>query len=731
MKRLFYVISLVGIMVLFPTLLIGQILDPEIYSYDCIENENEPFVDTTYRGLYESRKGCYHSPHGEIRFLVAFVELIYDNPDDDPSLYGSDEWRPGELPSWRDSLLSAFTPNGISNCHLTKYYQNASSNNHIVLGDYLVAPTNGGVFQVNTISGEVGTSSIVNAINQQMGDTIITAHGLNSISYFDNWTLTNTVGREKVNMGDNQWDYVVFVIRNSIEPANSCGNTSFDSKCLLGYNTDAYTKVCTNKEIPTQIIRHEYAHMLLGGNNFHTAGGGWGYGYGDYWIPQTSGWGLLGLYGCSLWCWNAWDRQRLGWIDPNSTYEISARNINGFEVNGDLDATDPSDAGIYVLRDFVTTGDAIRIKLPYIDSDKEYQEWLWIENHQGVKNNDNEFDQWQYQDKECVEDFEPGLMMYIQINNDTRVSENSDYIFDYKYNYANYTRVLTANGLWDRVFMNDSVYANCVNYKDKVRPFVRFYDNPFTGTEDQSFYANDNNNDNSLSKNDQLKIWVEYDGSNYHSHLYSLGHSSHSFNLQGNSKIGIGTNPSTATLINMVGEDNPYSNAKNLRKTYLNGISVEMLEQLPNGDIKIRVRFDDVDVENNVRWCSDNIILNPITTNSGYSLNIKEGKTIRLDQGLTPTRMTNPVMFNNQKIFASPTTLTIMPNAKLHLEPLSKIILENGSKMHLSEGSSCVIESAGNIEVKNGTVLQLDDCSSMYISGTGKLIVRNGAELRI
>ena len=71
MRKLFYGISLIGILLSFPTLLIGQILDPEIYSYDCIENENEPFVDTTYRGLYESRKGRYHSPHGEIRFLVA------------------------------------------------------------------------------------------------------------------------------------------------------------------------------------------------------------------------------------------------------------------------------------------------------------------------------------------------------------------------------------------------------------------------------------------------------------------------------------------------------------------------------------------------------------------------------------------------------------------------------------------------------------------------------------
>lgn len=111
MKRLFYVISFVG-MLLFPTLLTGQILDPELYSYDCIEDDNESFVDTTYRGLYESRNGRYHSPHGEIRFLFAFVELVYQDTlvAKDPSPNGTSEWPKGELPVWRDSLLSPFTP---------------------------------------------------------------------------------------------------------------------------------------------------------------------------------------------------------------------------------------------------------------------------------------------------------------------------------------------------------------------------------------------------------------------------------------------------------------------------------------------------------------------------------------------------------------------------------------------------------------------------------------------
>ena len=53
-------------------------MDSELYSYDCIENENNSSIDTTYRGFYESRNGASHSSHGEIRFLVAFVELVYE-----------------------------------------------------------------------------------------------------------------------------------------------------------------------------------------------------------------------------------------------------------------------------------------------------------------------------------------------------------------------------------------------------------------------------------------------------------------------------------------------------------------------------------------------------------------------------------------------------------------------------------------------------------------------------
>lgn len=701
------------------------------YNWDIFEDDNIDYNDPSQ--LKNSKNGFILSPHGEIRCIVAFVELIYRDSIDDPCYSGTTNWPKGELPIWKDELFKIHASDSSTNCHITNYYSQASSNNHIVLGDYLMAPDNGGVFQVNTINGRVDELAVINVINQKLGDSIITAGGLTSISDFDKWTPTHD-GVEKVDESNNRWDFFVIVVRNSKNPKNTngftWGNTS-SNYSLLGYSFDACTIVCTNSIIPTHIIRHEYAHMLLGGNNFHSGGGGWGSGKGNYWIPQVGGWGLLGLYNCSLWSWSAWDRQRLGWKHPSSNYEISARNSdNTLEVNGDLDATIESDAGVYTLRDFVTYGDAIRIKLPFINDDNEYQQWLWIENHQGTNRNGSEFDQWQYEAQDCVEDFEPGLMMYMQINNDIRESYYYDSIYGNSCNIADYNRPLTANGFWDREFIETTVNNECVSYA-QTRPFVLMSENPFTGGGDQEFYSMDLDNNNKINRLDQLNNWVEYNNEEYNKHLYQLGNPRHVFNLNGNHKLGIGTNPSSATLMNMVGEETQFALAKNIRTTYLNGISVEILNEDSLGNIQIQIRFDDVDIDRDVRWCSDSIVLNHINTPSGYSLNVKEGKTILLDQGLTATRVDNPMFFGDKKVFADPTSFIVNQDAKIHINQNAKILLTNGSKMELKSSSYCVVDSSAVIEVTSGTKFYLNECATLKINGTGKLIVRSGATLCI
>lgn len=731
MKRLYYLISFLVLVFVSSNQIYSQVDVLSNYWEDC--DMSNFIIDTSNRDqVYDSRNGWSLSPHDTIRMLVIFAELVYTDTIPDPSLSWSNHyWDAHQLPRWADSLFAAYDTTDFSYKRITRYYQYASSNDHIVLGDYLMAPTNNGVFSINTHNGKIQASDIATVVNNQLQSSFVTKHGLSSFNEFDKWS-SGTVGIEKNKIANEKWDYVIFAVRNSLNPDNPNGHGTNISNQLLGHQIDKACIVCVgDSKNPAHVIRHEYAHMLLGSNDFHTCGGGKADSY-NYWIPQTGGWALLGLYGSSLMCWNAWDRYRLGWKAIGNTYDISARSSDGVtEVNGDIDISNGN--GTYILRDFVTTGDAIRIKLPFIDEDREYPEWIWLENHQGVNNNNIEFDQWQFQDVTCVQDFEPGLMAYIQINSDLRESQNVHDVFD---QYANYLIPLTANGLWDRDFLIDTIKNNCVSYA-WVRPFIRVGENPLTGCGDQSFYSVDLDGNDSLyldfdkKKYDQLNNWTEITNNDTLRHLFQLGHSSHSYNIDGKKKIGVGTNPSSAPLINMVGQKTQYIEAHNLRTTYLNGISIEILEQYSNGNIKVRIRFDDVDIDNDVRWCSDNIVLNEIATSSGYSLNLKNGKTLTLDRGLTATRMTKPKFFSGKKVFTSPTTLTIQPDVKIHIDTAATIKLENKSKLHFSDRSICVIEDNGSIEVKNGTVLQMDDCTSIIIKGNGKLIARSGDTLKI
>lgn len=699
-------------------------------------NDTSVFRQDSYDELFESKNGYLLSPNGVIRVLVVFAEIEYDiHPDKDPNPDDTDNWPVGEYPLWRNQLFDHEIHSGPLQGLVTKYFYEASFGNYYVLGDYLINSENSNkIFKIKESDGynylySNASAVLCNKINQNANQSLITHYGYNDIDYFDNWTYTDK-GKEKISPSiDNprRFDYVVFIWRNCIRNNKALNNTGFSTPSLsdmvlLGYGTDFCMNIGTFSHCPTNIIRHEYAHGLLGGNSFHTAGGG---DQEDYWIPLPGGWSALGLSGSSLQCCSGWDRQRLGWCPLGSSFELSAHDeTNTNRVNGDLDALDETNEGIYWLRDFITSGDAIRIKLPFIETSTEYPEYLWIENHTG----NSDFDKWQYEGLDCIDSFPGGLMTYVQIDKDIR----SDYVKANVFGgYAGYLRPLTANGFYDRSFENQRVFNDCVQW-DSTNAFSRCMANPLTGGGDEEHYVVDFNGDNVIKYNDERSNFVERNENGVYDYkLFMMGHNSHVFNLEGVTKIGVSTNPSTASMMNMVGHDSPNPDAKNVRKVCLNGISIEILDRDLEHSLKIRIRFDDIDINNDVRWCADSIILNNIPTISGYSLNVKQGKTILLDQGLTATRMKTPIDYQGQKIFASPTTFIVQPDVKIHLDTAASIVLENSSKLCFRERSSCVIEDRSTLIVKRGTVLQLDDCASLVINGTGKLIVEEGAELRI
>jgi hypothetical protein len=161
--------------------------------------------------------------------------MSYNNPNLDPSLNGTSEWSVGQLPTWADELFDHVAPTHVAQGAVTKYFLDASSENKVLLGDYLLAPDNGGVFLVQTTDGRAPDPSyLLPAINAKLGTTIVTANGYNSVTDFDKWTPANQ-GLPKDPIGNNKWDNVVFIVRNSLLPGHKTGRASAFMPNLLGY----------------------------------------------------------------------------------------------------------------------------------------------------------------------------------------------------------------------------------------------------------------------------------------------------------------------------------------------------------------------------------------------------------------------------------------------------------------------------------------------------------------
>ena len=682
----------------------------------------------TYQGAYDASNGYILPASGTVRVLMIFVEVVYVGGND-PNPNNTNYWDVHELPDWKDDLFDAIPPAGVAQGSVTRYYQMASSENLTVLGDYLIAPTNNGIFQI--LDSNIPTDPtnlyqpVWGIVNSLQGTNLVTNQGF-SITDFDAWTNTGT-GVPKINSPNNpyQYDCVMMIFRN-LAGYTGNGRTYFaNSDPLVGYGTESRIQIGSFDGIPTAVARHEFAHLLYGGNSFHA---GYEWGGTDYWIPLQSGWSNLSLSTGSLMSWNGWDRKRLDWIAPGNSFNPAARDAsNTNEVNGDIDPLNSAQAGIYYLRDFVTTGDALRIKIPYTDDPAtEYPEYIWIENHATISINNCEFDQWNNYGYGCNAPAIPGLYMYMQIDRDANSSNNWTDVYS---GYAQYLRPITADGFFDKEFTTSTMSNACTGGNNFA--FTKILPNPLTGGGDQEAYEIDFNPQNQvLDHVDQKDNWIENINGTFYPGLYYAGDARNVFTISGNKKIGMGTNPSSASMMNMVGYDwPPTPGAKNLRRIYLNGISVEILNQYPNGDCQVQVRFDDVNIDQDVRWCANGIELNPIPTTSGISLNLKSGHTIHLDQGSTATRMDNPIPYNGTDIFDSATFFYCRANSWVNLESNSTILVDNGSSLFLQYQSKIVLQPNAQIIVRNNSKLILESGSLLQLEQGAKVIIEDGSTL--
>jgi len=670
-----------------------------------------------------SENGWYLNPSGTIRILVIYAEIEYDkNPKRDPQPNGSDHWKKGQLPTWKDNVFDP-QPSKLPTAMVSRYYHDISLGQYVVLGDY--------INEIITIKESehrsVNNLSKVAVIEANKHGELRTKHNLKP-SDFDMWKDTKKPGFVKESGSDDpyRYDHVMVIARNS-SLRHGQGSTDPGSPGpLFGYNTDTQSRFGAMNGLPFEILKHEYNHLLLGGNNFHSGGGNASQ-FQSFFTCQQGGWSMMGSANSSFLTMSGWDRFRLGWKAADSNYLIRAWTADGKQVSGDLDPLN-GDTGVYILNDLVTKGDMLRIKIPYLPDD-EFQQWLWIENHQGYYKNDSPTDRYHWDNgTPCILKTAPGLYMQMQVDREEKRGANI-----YR-GYADYLRPVLANGNHD---MRQSEEK-----KDKTCPFMHssnIFDinkpNPLSGNVEQELPLYDRNGDGKLNRSEHYVPLVRRENGIITGETILFGKPEHGFRSGGKTKIGMGTNPTASNMLTLVRSGNRYvkgTGKPNNRTVYLNGISVEIIDQANTktrtvgGRIAIRVRANDTRITADVRWASDSIVLPPIAGYKGYALYLNDGKSIEIDRSETPTRNEEAEVYDGETYWNSPTVFVLDSNSKtwigkkadLSLKRGSTLVIKRGAQLELREGAKLNICSDCTVIMEPGARIVLSEKSKVNCKGS-------------
>lgn len=666
--------------------------------------------------LQKSENGWFLSTHGTMRVLVLFAEIDWDvDRGNDPNPDGSDHWPKGQLPKWKDDLFDPH-PLPIPRTEVSRYYHDVSLGHYTMLGDYVDQLFVLRQSEHRSIRNAHGINRIVIEEANKLG-SLRTKNGL-GIADFDLWKRGGRPGQPKAMGADDphSYDHVMVILRNSTLTHGQGSVDPGSSGRLFGYESDSQSRFGAMNSLPFEILKHEFNHMLLGGNNFHSGGGNAAM-FQSYFIPIQGGWSLMGSASSSLLTCCAWDRDRMNWKPEGAVHRIRARDPAGREVNSDLDPI-AGDTGLYVLRDFVNTGDALRIRMPFLPEDG-HQQWLWVENHLGYKLNGSPTDRFHWElEQPCMGTFEPGLFMMMQVDREDREGQN---IFA---GHADHLRPVLANGNYDFSLRGDTVHGSCP-FGGSTYPFImdERWANPLSGNHEQELPAYDRNGDGIVEGGEHWiprmrvrKGRVEAEGVFY-------GHPDHGFRMDGNRKLAMGTNPSSANMMTLVSaaKNDSYRRGKpNVRSIHLNGISVELISVAANGDATVRVRSGDVLLDRDVRWAADSIVLPALRGAGNDALVLASKRTLLLDRSRTPTRIDAPEKDAGRMWFSEPTSMSVLDGAVLRMEPKSKLAMHNGSTLHLLPGSKLLLQGRVCMKIESGSAIVVH--AGAQVEGPEKLL---------
>ncbi|HML86804.1 MAG TPA: hypothetical protein PKE52_16745, partial [Bacteroidales bacterium] len=303
---------------------------------------------------------------------------------------------------------------------MTRKYWESSLGNLYLMGDFVVVD----IKQSDIACSNPASSFLYHELFSSVVDQINSSGGLTTV-----YTPVDFSDYDKD--GNDRFDMVQVFTRNTTSTYGGVyggGHSSAYSDYSILVNgqykkTEAYTaQIAGPDNLATNINHiyiHEFGHGLFGSNEAHTSGGhSWRAVNGTLFLGPQGGYGLMGGANSGMVSCNGYERWRMHWVDQN--YNSTGEYIASNNLPSDIKKSDGNKT--FILRDFVTTGDAVRILLPYKD-DGALNQYIWLENHKIGLNDKLDFFYYSNTNT-CRSLGKPGIFAYYQVGKDVLSSSN-------------------------------------------------------------------------------------------------------------------------------------------------------------------------------------------------------------------------------------------------------------------------------------------------------------------
>lgn len=635
--------------------------------------------------------GKVHTPAGRLHVLVIFVR--YDNINLMKDVTWPDVSEEGQLPLMaRGEINQWFYPEAeqikgdsvIRN--LSDYYYEMSGGKFLLTGE--IFPVQVPVRYVSSIAGQTRMNrDAITWISENYPDFPWQKYDLRK----------NNPGYRTDNRDsgpDGVLDYVVFMHRRPGSGGIGSPGT-FNIPGTAFRIAQGHTGFQSYSDAPHnwEYFKHEFAHNLYGcphylgansadGNRFYT----------------QKGWGLMSAWHAPFFAANAWECWWLGWLTPQ---EI-AQN------------------GTYVLQDFVTGRDALRIRLPGT------QQYAWIENHQKLSHWDKKLFFSNPMRKEPLS--ARGIYAYVVAEPGS--DRTQPHLNPFNKAHVNLIKVLNAEGNFD-ILATEDLLSNGffeTTVMEKVAP------NPFSGQNDFQFIRQD------FDKNGKIEVGMAHGNRDRgaleqkgvwsvkerNKNVLTLGNTG-----DGNDAFEPGERLGLSGIVPIAPFPTYDRTAQRLQPFLLNGLSVKIRNRNPqDGSFALEVRFDDWRVDTEVRWCGQLLLSATGDTLAADTLPLTVGRSgeVSLELGATPDRET---LHPETGTFTNPTLLVAEKGRKILIEKKGNWIIGSFSELRLTDDCTLVVEQGAKLVIEDGGRLAAQDESRILLEKGAKLIIQSEGDLQL